>query len=509
MSVPYHDPRVLWSKSPDDFNAWRAGNDIPLLLAFFIKRLPHFQQWMDEHGVDDVSFCALVPTGDWLAGEAKKLIVRDQNDQKTHTYLKAYTPNPEDTMEQLRGRIDTTNVVTEIDPYLSWARSRLGADRLFSIDGVNPGKASWPVFNLWSATFGLGANSRAYLLSEFEVLKMGGVEIGNMVQIGARNLDFTDLDFLTIEGQFHGSYLAPINFSSCRNFRINQTEVNFLRLYRCSLEDWECKESRLYDISFTECGVFGIKFLSCYLHKISFVSSLIRPTFSNCELREFSFLPSREFGASGVADVYRLLRGAYQQGGQTQEASEHYYLERTYRRKALFYPYNDYPALCPPMSRGIRPRDIPQFIEKGIVTETQRMEQIKAHRKFIFSIWTTPRFARHALWFKAKWLASWIDNALWGYGERPLRIFSTATFVILTYAGLYAIWRDSLNVASNGVRYSLIDCLYFSLVTFSTLGYGDITPKEQLMKLLCGSEAIMGAFIMGLVVAGFANKSRY
>jgi Kef-type K+ transport system membrane component KefB len=29
------------------------------------------------------------------------------------------------------------------------------------------------------------------------------------------------------------------------------------------------------------------------------------------------------------------------------------------------------------------------------------------------------------------------------------------------------------------------------------------------MKMMCGSEAAIGAFIVGLVVAGFANKSRY
>jgi hypothetical protein len=49
-------------------------------------------------------------------------------------------------------------------------------------------------------------------------------------------------------------------------------------------------------------------------------------------------------------------------------------------------------------------------------------------------------------------------------------------------------------------------------VTFTTLGFGDISPLNcggTLYKFLVAFEALMGAFCMGLIVAGFANKSRY
>ena len=53
------------------------------------------------------------------------------------------------------------------------------------------------------------------------------------------------------------------------------------------------------------------------------------------------------------------------------------------------------------------------------------------------------------------------------------------------------------------------DSGYFSVVTFTTLGFGDIVPKTALMKVLCGSEAMLGALTISLMVAGFANKSKY
>jgi len=509
MSAPYHDPRMLWAMPPDRFNAWRAANDLPLLLEFFLKRLPGFQQWMNENDIDAAAFCNLVPTGDWFEGE-RKLVIHTQNDARTFSYLHALTPGPEDSMVALRERVRPEKVFTEVEPYLTWARRNLGADRFFSIDGVNPAKTARPVFTSWREVVGVPLSSRVTLLRDFDLLKLGEVSVGDMIAVGGRNLDFADLDGITITGKDHGSFSAPINFSSCRNMQFDHTEVHFYKFNRCYLSNFLCLESWLYDITFTNCNPCEVKFVRSNLHKVSFVSSPIRPTFSDCELREISFTPAPEMTPAGVAEIHRLFRSAYQQGGQTQEAAEHYYLERTYRRKTLFYPYDDYDyrGLFPAVVRGVRSKDVPRLLEEGQYSELQCKEQIKTHRRYLWSVWTTPRFAWRALRFKARWLGSWLDNILWGYGERPLRIFGAAGVMILVYAALYGYWRDALNAAA-GVRYSLLDCLYLSLVTFSTLGYGDITPKEPFMKLLCGSEAVLGAFTMGLVVAGFANKSRY
>jgi Ion channel len=93
------------------------------------------------------------------------------------------------------------------------------------------------------------------------------------------------------------------------------------------------------------------------------------------------------------------------------------------------------------------------------------------------------------------------EAVVWGYGERPSRIVATAIFLLSAYTVIYFLLLSPAR--------SLFDCAYLSIVTFTTLGYGDITPTTTLMKMMCGSEAAIGAFIVGLVVAGFANKSRY
>lgn len=100
-----------------------------------------------------------------------------------------------------------------------------------------------------------------------------------------------------------------------------------------------------------------------------------------------------------------------------------------------------------------------------------------------------------------------IMGLLCGYGEKPQRIVSSSFFLIFAYAMIYYLFK-SITLA--GFSKSIInfeDYLYYSVVTFTTLGYGDMVPKAStLFRLLAGSEAFLGAFMMGLFVFTLARK---
>ncbi len=49
------------------------------------------------------------------------------------------------------------------------------------------------------------------------------------------------------------------------------------------------------------------------------------------------------------------------------------------------------------------------------------------------------------------------------------------------------------------VIYDPISCLYFSIVTFTTLGYGDFRPTNN-ARLISASEAILGYLVLGIIV---------
>ena len=75
-------------------------------------------------------------------------------------------------------------------------------------------------------------------------------------------------------------------------------------------------------------------------------------------------------------------------------------------------------------------------------------------------------------------------------------------FIILSFALLYRKLGISLS-ADCDRKFTEIDTLYFSAVTFSTLGYGDFRPCEA-ARLIASSEALIGNLHLGLIVgSGF------
>jgi voltage-gated potassium channel len=64
--------------------------------------------------------------------------------------------------------------------------------------------------------------------------------------------------------------------------------------------------------------------------------------------------------------------------------------------------------------------------------------------------------------------------------------------------------------AFDGVHYTttkqlFIDLLYYSFVTLSTLGYGDITPITPIARTLAYIEALFGQFYIAILVASFVG----
>jgi len=92
---------------------------------------------------------------------------------------------------------------------------------------------------------------------------------------------------------------------------------------------------------------------------------------------------------------------------------------------------------------------------------------------------------------------------IWGHGERPGRIFSSGILMIVLSSFFYM----SGSLIRDGVLFKpgFFEAIYFSVVTFTTVGYGDITPLG-LTKVISSLEAFSGLFIMSLFVIGLSRK---
>ena len=101
-----------------------------------------------------------------------------------------------------------------------------------------------------------------------------------------------------------------------------------------------------------------------------------------------------------------------------------------------------------------------------------------------------------------------------GYGERPLNVVLFSLLLIGMSAILYFFLGIEAN--QNLVRLSFsasfytnfisfLECLYFSVVTFTTLGYGDLVPVGA-ARPIAALEAFTGNFTIALFVVVFVKK---
>lgn len=117
----------------------------------------------------------------------------------------------------------------------------------------------------------------------------------------------------------------------------------------------------------------------------------------------------------------------------------------------------------------------------------------------------------------------------YGYGSRPLRLIPFCFGVILVFAfiyllltlprktdsGIYVVTNDGRKEELLPIRKGkiLLDCLYFSLLSFATFGYGALQPKQWLQffylepvefkprrwaRIFVGFEAAIGIYLLAL-----------
>lgn len=70
---------------------------------------------------------------------------------------------------------------------------------------------------------------------------------------------------------------------------------------------------------------------------------------------------------------------------------------------------------------------------------------------------------------------------------------------IFIFSGVYRI--IGIN-SSSGQTHDSFDCLYFSIVTWTTLGYGDFSPTESL-RIVAATEALIGYIYMAILIGLF------
>jgi len=120
-----------------------------------------------------------------------------------------------------------------------------------------------------------------------------------------------------------------------------------------------------------------------------------------------------------------------------------------------------------------------------------------------------------------QWAGTWRTYLFWAwggldYGRSLSRVFGIAFVLIVLFGLIYRIWPEliGLDCTPNNmpceqgqkIPHSWFTPIYFSIVTYTTLGFGDIAPQTLLGEIIVSSEVIIGYLTLGLLLSVLAEK---
>ena len=101
------------------------------------------------------------------------------------------------------------------------------------------------------------------------------------------------------------------------------------------------------------------------------------------------------------------------------------------------------------------------------------------------------------------YLLDWIG----AYGTSPLRVAGSMVVAILFFTFLYSNWISCTNIDVKVSENSLFESIYFSVITFLTIGYGDLSPKNEITAAVAAVEGFVGLFLMSYFVVALVRKT--
>ncbi len=96
-------------------------------------------------------------------------------------------------------------------------------------------------------------------------------------------------------------------------------------------------------------------------------------------------------------------------------------------------------------------------------------------------------------------------KVLSNFGESPARVAFVAMLVIL-FCGVFYTAYGIQPSAVDQIVHSFPTSMYFSIVTFTTLGYGDFSPIGFLGRAVASIEALSGLILTSLFLVTLVRK---
>ncbi len=332
------------------------------------------------------------------------------------------------------------------------------------------------------------------------------INFDELHEIGLINLGFEDVFFDQAKLQntsFEKVSFIEFTFLNTHFEDVIFRDVVFLELY--------FNKSDLINVTFDRSKFNYVVFRRAVFCDVSFEESEFRCVDFDKSVFEntIRFTNVRFKNLKEEAEVYRIQKICYEREGREDDADKMFVRERRALRKLRKLEARNVLELIRDLRRNEDLNLNWKTLREKLKKKDLKPKWIKESEEEITSYEYLKLLARSAWDVFAAYAGSAVEYVLADftckYGtdwKRPVILW--VALVIFVFPFIYCLTHSISGIHGAGVD-NIWNCLYFSVVTATTLGYGDLHPVGW-GKAIASAEAIFGMFMWAVFLAVFSRK---
>jgi hypothetical protein len=296
------------------------------------------------------------------------------------------------------------------------------------------------------------------------------------------------------EGTIDGANLQGIEFSggafkyaSFHETNLKEATLQAILIEEADFIDTNLEGAKLYNIVLQGADFFGVNLKEAYLSDVNLAQA--KMTYCNLQATYLNDIVLREVNFFGSELIGAFLDGAFLNDARNLTWAQIYHIGEEKNRS------------------WESARDGYRLLKNYFHQQGQYEDEAKAYYR-------EKLMAQKQAWKETKiwkWFWLFVLNTLAGFGEKLWKTVVSAFITIFFFAGIYcwgtnAGWGKLVHGTAGHIK-DFWHCLYFSVVTFATLGFGDIAPAFSSKAAIAAVfEVILGYVFLGMLITIIARK---